>query len=329
MKKLTKPVYLISNEVNLKDIDQLVIEGRTYFIRLAGTIYDKSDFETVRELDKLKKTRLDGDESLFFLKCSKFPRTKLMGTNFKRVVKPEKADVLVYKDLCLFTSIWVVDMFETNNSYFAISYNTRYRYLDRDEYIANPAEYIKNYVHDIAQLNPTFLGRMSIANTRYEWLLDKIIDGTAPSLISDKELNDIVCKSMPEITEEEVFSIKEMLESKDFSVAGLGLKILGSYNLDCYKRSLGLIIKRRHRFLKQLNEWNCVSFKQVRTTTLCLPYDIGDQYFYTYAIRDSEGKDKDLVIKILYDYFKKDCYNANIPSLSLVGKQLKFSLCQV
>lgn len=329
MKKLTKPVYLISRDINLKDVDQLVIEGRTYLTKLAGTIYDKSDFEIAGEIEKLKKTHLDGDESLFFLPCSKFPRTKLAGTNFKRVVKPEKADILVYKDLCLFSLIWIVDMFETNNSYFAIPYNIRYHYLDRDEYIANPAEYIKNYVHDIAQLNPTFLGRASIANTRYEWLLDKIIDGTAPPIISDKELNDIVCKSMPEITEEEVLSIKDMLESRDASVAGLGLKMLGSYNLDCYKRSLGLIIKRRYRFLKQLNEWNCVSFKQVRTTTLCLPYDIGDQYFYIYSIRDAETKDKELVVKLLFDYFKKDCYNANIPSLSLAGKQLKFSLCQV
>lgn len=329
MKKLTKPVYLISSDVNLKDIDQLVIEGRAYFTKIGSTVYDKSDFETAREIDKLKKTHLNGDESLFFLKCSKFPRTKLAGTNFKRVVKPEKADVLVYKDLYLFASIWIVDMFETNNSYFAIPYNIRYRYLDRDEYIVNPEEYIKNYVHDIAQLNPTFLGRKSIANSRNEWLLDKIIDGAAPQIISDKELNDIVCKSMPEITEDEVLSIKDMLESKDDTIAGLGLKMLGSYNLDCYKRSLGLIIKRRYRFLKQLNEWNCVSFKQVRTTTLCLPYDIGDQYFYTYAIRDAKNKDKDLVVKILFDYFKKDCYNANIPNLSLVGKQLKFSLCQV
>lgn len=331
MKKLNKPVYLISRDTNLKDIDDMVKRGIPYFSKIVDPVYDKEGFSTAREINNLTKTRLNGGESLFFMSNSRFPRTKLTGTNFKRVIKPEKADVLVYKNLILLNSTWLVNLFETNNSYFAIPYNIRNRYLDDDDYTSDPEKYIKTYVQDIAQLNPTYLGQVTICtiDQNNNFLLESILDGTAKPLIHDDDLNKQICEGMSEITEEEVFSIKDMLESKDESIAGLGLKMLGSYNLNPYKVSLGLIIHRRYRILKRLNEWNCVSFKQVRNSTLNFNYSIGSMYYYRSMLKGSEGKDKELAIKILFGFFKDECLKSNIPNLQLIGKRLKFSICKV
>lgn len=203
-----------------------------------GRMYDHPKYvfefnkdEKFEDLPKKLCSQITSGNTFYFHKDSKFPRFKLMGTNYKRCIKPDKADYIVLPEIKYqYRYIW------SNGTYRIYTDGDKMYAIDlvafNDFFVNDP-----NFISKIKQLDGISL--TFIKETKNLYCVDKQnlcwVDAynnkfTKP-IITDNMLDIKLSQSFPTMTENDVEQIDSMLQSSDASVQELGLKMLTGFNI--------------------------------------------------------------------------------------------------
>lgn len=176
------------------------------------------------DLNNNKKTfnqnhfgQLTEGATLYFDKSATFPRYKLEGSGFKRCIKKEKADFIIVGKTEPKSSYrnWIYVYEDSEYIYVA------YRATDD---LQNQSAFKKAGLMNMKQI---FRGTCSIYGPDSQILLES--NPTKP-YIYDTDLDAVINKKLPTITETDVRQILTMLASNDNSIVDLGLKTLASFD---------------------------------------------------------------------------------------------------
>lgn len=195
-------------------------------------IFTAKDLDVEEEYTK-KLAKIFSGNVLYFTKQSKFPRFKLTGTEYKRCLKPEKADVIIIPDI--------------KNRMSCSCYSSGYRIYENSEsyYIVSDYDF-KRLFHEsdkellaglnIFGFNKTFsyimhTDQIITFDSDDSIYFDLINNKFTKPVITDNMLDIKLSTSLPTITESDVDSINSMLNSPDKSVQELGLKMLTGFNI--------------------------------------------------------------------------------------------------
>lgn len=183
------------------------------------------------EVVKKACTPITTGKVFYFSKESKFPRYKLAGTEYKRCIKPEKADYIVLPELepCNFVC--------TNKVFRLYEDDCKKSYLiDKEEYLKgfiDEASFIAQ-IRQFGRVSLTFVqemdsvGRVEKKNTCW---IDVYNNQFTKPIITDNMLDIKLSQTFPTMTENDVEQIDTMLASEDKSVRELGLKMLTGFNI--------------------------------------------------------------------------------------------------
>lgn len=215
------------------------------------------------------RTNLQQKDTLYFGLTSKFPRFKLSDSGLKRCIKPDKMDCAVIGNIELQEmTYWYV--FEDEQYVYVMDNENVKNVYCRDSiklalWMKDPIQYIKKYNLCYGSSNIRLLPQKTFTycNSRAEQIdLQNILNGTYTSIITDKELDQYINKAMPVLTQDDVKSICELLDSPDNATKGLGLKMLFAYNVNETPLTVRTILGTRE-YLASLSEWNSVGVKQI------------------------------------------------------------------
>lgn len=215
------------------------------------------------------KTNLQQKDTLYFGLTSKFPRFKLSDSGLKRCIKPDKMDCAVVGDIKLQEMTYQYVFKDEQYVYVMDAEEVKHIYC-RDPrkqalWAKDPIQYIKKYNLCYGSTNITLLSQKTFTycDSKAEQTdLENILNGTYTSIITDKELDQYINKTMPVLTQDDVKSICELLDSPDNATKGLGLKMLFAYNVNETPLTVRTILGTRE-CLASLSEWNSVGVKQI------------------------------------------------------------------
>ena len=278
-------------------------------------VYIMSELDTIKDKIKNVRTTLKGDETLYFGKTSKFPRFKLMESGFKRCIKPEKADAFVVGELDG-RSVSYSYLLEDEVAYYLVNQGAISNIYCRDSvektrFQTDPLKYIeRNLLYGNSFIKPLVTNvKLSVFGSDVGNDILKIMDGTYKAIVLDKELDVAVNKKLDSITEEDLKSITELLDSPDKSSQGIGLKMLGAYNINDVPLTIRTLLGFR-RYLSSCSEWTSVGVKNTLNTIKW--DDFGDFPNYVRPIiqpgwknQTYTQKDLDLCKHVYIDLIKK------------------------
>lgn len=180
---------------------------------------------------KNKHAPIEKVSKLYFDPISTYPRFKIKDTKFSRVIKLDNCDAVVVPDELPFKV--------TNTSYEIYKGETTV-YIFSGDFIkeTDPTIYknIMKYGETFSDALRTigtlpkdtklvFSGELCFCESHLTQVLNNIVD-TYKKYVTEKEVDEIVNKSLEKLTEESAISINDMLSSKDPSSVEIGLKIL-------------------------------------------------------------------------------------------------------
>lgn len=328
-----KPIKYTYSRFDLRLLDKVLLP-LGYFATMNDPtyMYDNDGSSILTMINKNIKPSLNEGSVLYFTKTSKFPRLKLNNTGFTRTTKFEKADVSVinmhyevYMPICPFF------LFETDAFYFAFNVNLRRGYIDDNTYRSDPASYINTNVKFIADLNPVYIGVGNIFCTRMPEVIDALISGKSINLIDDNTLDKITSKGYEKLTKEMFCSIKEMVQSPDSQVVGLGLKMLGMCDLTDVTSSVLMLLRLNYSKVSSTNEWNSVTVKQVRNTVGIFNRRVYKTNFNIPEIflKTKSDLDREICAELLFEYAKQRIIKERIAGKEALGFKIKCELCKL
>ena len=303
LKGLVKPTY---RQVTFDNSDSLSTIVNKFETNL--TVYSEYPYIKNTTLKSIKaklqnvvdKQEINLSATLYFDKGCTFPRFKLQGTDFKRCVKPSKADYIVIPR----------DPFKDCTDFSA---NPKFRYkfeYDNCEYLV-PTEFYNFYTNlqelcvpiDFQDL--VYCTTKSVAQTLYniEFVYNK-------PFIYEDDLELLISKDLEKLDEESLMSIYDMLKSSDESSIELGCKLLSSFDVFEVPLATSMLL-----FLTQ-NNWiknkgaNSTTFKS-SLQTLNYPaygYRYIDLVFKEHAIKNE--KDRQLAKKLIEPWIRQKIENA-------------------
>ena len=169
-------------------------------------------------------------KKIYFHPKSKFPRFKLMGTDYKRTIKPDKCDCIVVPEvperwIYIYTKMRIYKD-KCSDALFGIS-NDIYdsRFVDEKHFL----ECIKLWNKiDLEFVQTTHIAEVNRENS---FTIDVLFGKYTKPIITDTMLDLEISKSLPIISESDIDSIDSMLDSTDQSVVEMGLKLLTGFNV--------------------------------------------------------------------------------------------------
>lgn len=173
------------------------------------------------------------NSKLFFDSGSKYPRTKLKQTDLKRTIKADKCDFIVINEHVSegIISDLVFQVFKIDNTFYAITDGDIVNYFGND-----PDSIFKDGVL-------VYSGKITYFRETDITSLTKFLDGIySKPFITDNDLDKIVSPYLPDLTEDSIKSLTEMLQSSDSGVAKIGFKCLATYNLFKYPLTVKAMI---------------------------------------------------------------------------------------
>ncbi len=291
---------------------------------VGNVIYINTDLDTIKNKIKSVYATLKGDETLYFGKTSKFPRFKLMESGFKRSIKLDKAEVVVIGDLDGRTNTFD-NLIEDEVAYYLIN-NSAFKNIYcrsstvKTKFQLDPFDYIEKYLlygNSIINKSTTQI-KMSVFDSNIRNDILKIMDGTYKAIVSDKDLDIAVNKKLDSITEEDLKSITELLDSPDKASQGIGLKMLDAYNINDIPLTIRTLLGFR-RYLGSCSEWTSVG---VRNTLNAIKWDdFGDFPNYVRPIIQPGWKNQ--------TYTQKDLDLCKNVYIDLIKKQIKDKVSQL
>lgn len=224
---------------------------------------------TVVSKELRNKNKINGNETLYFYKTSKFPRFKLKDTGFKRCIKPEKATAFVTDSLLDYVGVAKDALIYESDSIYFVVYKDFYSLNAYAQSIGCTIEQLfaanmhmfKTNVGDV-EVKLVFSGKI-----KFDIQADIICDAwnNKRTLIFDKDLDNYVSEnSLNEMTKEDFVQIRDLLESSDKQSNGLGLRLLSGMNIDPFIGSLSWLFSNNLDQIKSCNEWSTNSVKLVK-----------------------------------------------------------------
>lgn len=194
-------------------------------------LFDFNKNEKFEDLPKKLCSQITTGNTFYFHKDSKFPRFKLMGTDYKRCIKQEKADYIVLPELkWQYRYIWsnkAYRLYTDGNKMYLISLQ------EYDDYFGSDSNFISK-IKQFDNVSLTYLKQIEnvhvVEKANLCWVEAYNNKFTKP-IITDNMLDIKLSQSLPTMTENDVEQIDSMLQSSDFSVQELGLKMLTGFNI--------------------------------------------------------------------------------------------------
>ena len=191
---------------------------------------DISNLKTLMDQYSKSLTGWVPGKKIYFHPKSKFPRFKLMGTDYKRTIKPDKCDCIVVPEV---PERWIyiypkmrIYKDKRSNDLFGISkgiYDARFS--DEKHFL----ECIKLWNNaDLEFVQTTNIAEVNKENS---FAIDVLLGKYTKPIITDTMLDLEISKSLPIISESDIDSIDSMLDSTDQSVVEMGLKLLTGFNV--------------------------------------------------------------------------------------------------
>ena len=191
---------------------------------------DISNLKTLMDQYSKSLTVWVPGKKIYFHPKSKFPRFKLMGTDYKRTIKPDKWDGIVVPEV---PERWIyiypkmrIYKDKCSNDLFGISkgiYDARFS--DEKHFL----ECIKLWNNDDLEFVQTT--NIAEVNKENSFAIDVLLGKYTKPIITDTMLDLEISKSLPIISESDIDSIDSMLGSTDQSVVEMGLKLLTGFNV--------------------------------------------------------------------------------------------------
>jgi hypothetical protein len=170
----------------------------------------KTDFERISSKINISDLSSIAPESkLYFSESSKFPRYKLEQTKFKRKIKPDTADYIVYKP-------YIPDLPEWLNVY-SNNIDTLYIALNVKPNKEN-LTLLTQHVYPLSDATKSYL---DLTKTKHKY-------------ITDDQLNELCDKCAPDLTDDAFNQILNLCFSENVENIGLGLKLFATYNVSKY-----------------------------------------------------------------------------------------------
>lgn len=303
LKGLSKPQYRpvsFDNSDTLSDITNkfgtnLGIYSGYYYVKNTTLKSIKNKLQNITD-----KQEINLSATLYFDKGCTFPRFKLQETDFKRCVKPSKADYIVIpRDILKDCTNYSVDpkfkyKFEYDNCEYLVSTEFYSFYTNLRE-LCVPIDF-----QDLV-----YCSTKSVAQTLYniKFVYDK-------PFIYEDDLELLISKDLEKLDEESLMSIYDMLKSSDESSIELGCKLLSSFDVFEVPLAISMLL-----FLTQ-NNWiknkgaNSTTFKsslQALNYPLC-GYRYIDYVFKEHAIKCD--KDRQLAKKLIEPWIRQTIQDA-------------------
>lgn len=210
-------------------------------------VFEFNKGENFEDLPKKLCSQITSGNTFYFHKDSKFPRFKLMGTDYKRCIKPDKADYIVLPEVKhQYIYIWSNDVcriYTDGNKMYTIHLQTF------NDYFVNDSNFISE-INRLDGISLTFVKQIEtlcyVEKSNLCWI-DAYNNKFTKPIITDNMLDIKLSQSFPTMTENDVEQIDSMLQSSDTSVQELGLKMLTGFNIFETSTLIKVLIFKNYR----------------------------------------------------------------------------------
>lgn len=262
--------------VNLKAFDCKVLDG----LDLNKTI------PTTNEIPENAK--------IIFHSTSKFPRHKLEITTFKRKIKESLADYLI-------GNAQPLQLQNKIRSTRAFIFDTAIAYVHDEDITLDDIKTID--IFKDAKFDKIIENYSLILLNKEQILTLEYLQGmhTIP-LISDEQLNKVVDSKTDKMTEDDLNSIIELIQSKDVENINLATKLFTQFNLSAMPLFTRLFLMMFHETIRRSGANTSVVYKNLTTLyppTYCADYTIVSLFK---AIPTMESEEKVLVTNLMLRY---------------------------
>ena len=191
---------------------------------------DISNLKTLMDQYSKSLTGWVPGKKIYFHPKSKFPRFKLMGTDYKRTIKPDKCDCIVvpevperwiyiYPKMRIYKDKYSNDLFGISKGIYDARFSDEKHFLECIKLWNNA---------DLEFVQTTNIAEVNKENS---FAIDVLLGKYTKPIITDTMLDLEISKSLPIISESDIDSIDSMLGSTDQSVVEMGLKLLTGFNV--------------------------------------------------------------------------------------------------
>lgn len=272
--------------------------------------YKGYDYGMKSLLEKYKSvisTNVNIGNKIYFHPKSEFPRFKLMGTTFKRTIKPEKADVIVipkarseYPRLYENMKIYEGD----DGGLYGITLSTFSSYFTSEK---DFKDLVKKWSNLSLEYKETI--GITIIEKSLKYVLEIAYNNYNKPIITDDMLDLEVSKTLATMTESDIDSIDAMLASRDSSVVELGLKTLCGFNVFETPTIIKTLLCKNYTNIQYNKAMESVSVRKMLNSIDMFRKNPGYFPGWMYCLADSNDKFSDFEIaqvkRLLMPLFKE------------------------
>lgn len=256
----------------------------------------KTDFERISSKINVSDLSSVAPESkLYFSESSKFPRYKLEQTKFKRKIKPDTADYIVYKPYNPDLPEWMtIYSNNTDTLYIALSVKP-----DKENITL-----LSQYVYPLSDATKAYL---DLTKTNYKY-------------ITDDQLNELCDKCAPDLTDDAFNQILNLCFSENVENIGLGLKLFATYNVSKYPMTARFLLSctdtrviTNNITIKNLKTQADVVFPLYRHLYRnTIGYWDSNRFYEKSYMENVTAEDREFALKILHKFIKMYQYTNDL-----------------
>lgn len=264
-------------------------------------------------------------KKIYFHPKSKFPRFKLMGTDYKRTIKLDKCDCIVVPEI---PEGWIsmypkmrIYKDKYSNNLFGISkgiYDSRF--VDEKHFL----ECIKLWNNvDLEFVQTTYIAEVNMENS---FAIDILLGKYTKPIITDTMLDLEISKSLPTISESDIDSIDSMLNSTDQSVVEMGLKLLTGFNVFETPTIIKTLLYKHWNVVNSNKALNSVAVRKMLNSVDADRKYIGSFPNWAYALAEPGDKFSDyeiaqvgrLLKPLFKEYVEKNSFKLKAPNAPFI-----------
>lgn len=267
---------------------------------------------------------------LYFDKSSKFPRAKLDLVDYKKCLKPEKADAIVLgkcaevkciKDVYhIFTDSF--DVFAIKDTWLQKDFNNDWNRLENDKHYG---------IKFGDKLKILYSGSIQLVCDEYDTIKMFNDEKYCKPFIIDTTLDKIINSILPDPDLQSIKAIHEMLQSTDVSTVRLGALMASGFNINNWLLTFTTLLTIDNAWLSQ-EVGNIVALEQLKNT-LNIKYRYGGLDAATLQILGSKNNYTEEDINLIQSFirtipevveeFLKDKPNFYISSIPFIPDEYK------
>lgn len=246
----TKPVFRFNRQCLSYNYRKGQYDYNYILTQDSGTYILEDDLRVLISKPITSITTIPDNAKLYFDESSSFPRFKLSTTTFKRCIKETKADVIVLN----------YDKRIYCYNYYSLYITPLADYIGPSDELTSLAKLLNIKEIDISEKQVRMSNRLTSANIAY---LNMISNSYTKPVITDDDLNKIIDKMNPTLTQDDYDQLNTMITSKDEETVGLGLKLLTNYNIAATPCAIRYLLHSTHDCWKWNSVKTSVAFKNL------------------------------------------------------------------